>query len=307
MVAKGGPQESNSLYAQGGVAVAMNEEDHVDLHFTDTVKAGHQLCRKSATKALVQEGPVRIQELITWGAQFDKANGKLAFAKEGAHSRRRVLRAGGDATGSEMVRVLTAQARQQPSITWLGNHFSVDLLVMNDRCYGAVVLDETTGKLRLFSASAVVLATGGAGQAYARTTNPASATGDGMAMALRAGVALEDMEFVQFHPTALFLPSCPPFLLSETMRGEGGLLRNVKGDVFMKRYHRAGELASRDIVARAIWTEMLSTKSRFVYLDVTHLGASYVKKDSQLFMQPAFDMISILRKNGSQSLLALII
>ncbi len=278
VVAKGGPQESSSLYAQGGVAVALSEEDHADLHFADTVKAGDQLCRKAATKTLVEEGPDRIEELIDWGAQFDKINGKLAFAKEGAHSRHRVLRAGGDATGIEMVRVLTACARQQPNIRWMGGHFSLDLFMRDNRCCGAIVLNEATGELRLIVASAVLLATGGAGQVYARTTNPASATGDGMAMALRAGATLEDMEFVQFHPTALYLPSTPPFLLSETMRGEGGLLRNIEGDLFMKRYHEAGELASRDVVARAIWSEMLSTKSRHVYLDVTHLGASFIKK-----------------------------
>lgn len=278
IVAKGGPHDSSSLYAQGGVAAALSEEDHVDLHFTDTVKAGDQLCRKPATKILVEEGPDRIQELIDWGAQFDKVKGKLAFAKEGAHSRHRVLRAGGDATGIEIVRVLTACARHQPNIRWMRGHFSVDLLMRDNRCCGAIVLQEATGALRLITASGVILATGGAGQVYARTTNPASATGDGMAMALRAGATLEDMEFVQFHPTALYLPSSPPFLLSETMRGEGGLLRNIKGDLFMKRYHPAKELAPRDVVARAIWSEMLTTKTRHVYLDVTHLGAAFIKK-----------------------------
>ena len=278
IVAKGGPHDSSSLYAQGGVAAALSEEDHVDLHFTDTVKAGDQLCRKPATKILVEEGPSRIQELIDWGAQFDKVKGKLAFAKEGAHSRHRVLRAGGDATGIEMVRVLTACARQQPNIRWMGGHFSVDLFMRDNRCCGAIVLKEATGELRLITASGVVLATGGAGQVYARTTNPASATGDGMAMALRAGATLEDMEFVQFHPTALYLPSSPPFLLSETMRGEGGVLRNNKGDLFMKRYHQSKELAPRDVVARAIWSEMFTTKARHVYLDVTHLGTGFIKK-----------------------------
>ena len=278
IVAKGGPQENSSLFAQGGVAAAISEEDHVNLHFTDTVKAGDQLCRKPATKILVEEGPTRIQELIDWGAQFDHIDGKLAFAKEGAHSRHRVLRAGGDATGSEMVRVLTACARQQPNIRWMGGHFSVDLFIRDGRCCGAIVLNEKTSELRLISASGVVLATGGAGQVYARTTNPASATGDGIAMALRAGAALEDMEFVQFHPTALYLPSSPPFLLSETMRGEGGVLRNNKDERFMARYHPDKELASRDVVARAMWSEMLMTKARHVYLDVTHLGASFIKK-----------------------------
>jgi len=275
---KGSPLESNSIYAQGGVAVALHEEDDVGLHFTDTIKAGHQLCREQATRVLVEDGPERIQELISWGTQFDKVDGKFAFAKEGAHSRNRVLRARGDATGNEIVRVLLAEARNQPTIEWLDHHFSVDLLVADGRCCGAVVLDETTGQLIAIHSGAVLLTTGGAGQVYARTTNPPNATGDGMAMAYRAGVALEDMEFVQFHPTALYLPSSPPFLLSETMRGEGARLRNRKGELFMSRYDSAAELAPRDIVARAIWSEMAATRSRHVYLDVTHLSGDFIKK-----------------------------
>lgn len=278
IVTKGSPWESSSIYAQGGVAVALNGEDDVHLHFTDTIRAGHQLGRQAATRVLVEDGPARIQELIAWGTQFDKVNGKFAFAKEGAHSRSRVLRAHGDATGNEIVRVLLARARKEREIKWLDHHFSVDVLVAEGRCWGAVVLDESTGQHLILPATSVLLATGGAGQVYARTTNPAVATGDGIAMAFRAGVVLEDMEFVQFHPTSLYLPSSPPFLLSETMRGEGGLLRNRKGELFMKRYHPAAELAPRDIVARAIWSEMAATRSRHVYLDVTHLDGAFIKK-----------------------------
>ncbi|MEC4671797.1 MAG: FAD-binding protein, partial [Nitrospirota bacterium] len=278
IVTKGSPWESSSIYAQGGVAVALNGEDDVHLHFNDTIRAGHQLGRQAATRVLVEDGPARIQELIAWGTQFDKVNGKFAFAKEGAHSRSRVLRAHGDATGNEIVRVLLARARKEREIKWLDHHFSVDLLVAEGRCWGAVVLDESTGQHLILPATSVLLATGGAGQVFARTTNPAVATGDGIAMAFRAGVVLEDMEFVQFHPTSLYLPSCPPFLLSETMRGEGGLLRNRKGELFMKRYHPEAELAPRDIVARAIWSEMAATRSRHVYLDVTHLDGAFIKK-----------------------------
>ena len=278
MVAKGGPQDSNSFYAQGGVAVALSEEDDVDLHFTDTVKAGHQLCSLPATKVLVEEGPSRIHELIKWGAKFDTVDGKLAFTKEGAHSRHRVLRAGGDATGSEMVRALSAQAQGLNNLQWLGNHFGVELLIQDGRCCGATVLDELKGTCKTILASAVLLVTGGAGQIYARTTNPANATGDGIAMAFRAGAILEDMEFVQFHPTSLYLPSSPPFLLSEALRGEGGILRNNRCEQFMKHYHQNQELAPRDIVSRAIWAEMQKTKARHVYLDVTHLGSSFLKK-----------------------------
>jgi L-aspartate oxidase len=278
MLTKGHPLQSASIFAQGGVAVALSEEDDVAIHLTDTVKAGHGLCRREAVRVLVEEGPDRIQELIRWGAKFDKAGGKFAFAREAAHSRSRILRARGDATGNEMVRVLMAQANRQKRIHRMDFHFTVDLVVEDGRCCGAVVLDEHSGEQFILPAKAVVLSTGGAGQIYARTTNPPNATGDGMAMAFRAGALLQDMEFVQFHPTALFLPSSPPFLLSEAMRGEGGQLRNHKGEAFMLRYHPLGAMAPRDIVARAIWAEMAATKARHVYLDVTHLGADFVKR-----------------------------
>ncbi len=278
MVAKGGPQDNNSFYAQGGVAVALGNEDDVDLHFTDTLKAGHQLCSRPATKALVEEGPSRVHELIEWGAKFDTIDGQLAFTREGAHSRHRVLRAGGDATGSEMVRALGVKTRELKNLKWMGNHFGVELLFQDNRCSGAIVLDEVTGNLKSIYASAVLLVTGGAGQIYARTTNPPNATGDGIAMAFRAGAILEDMEFVQFHPTSLYLPSSPPFLLSEALRGEGGILRNNRCERFMKKYHRSQELAPRDVVSRAILTEMQQTKARHVYLDVTHLGSAFLKK-----------------------------
>lgn len=278
MLTKGSPLQSSSIYAQGGVAVALSEEDDVSIHLTDTLKAGHGLCRREAVRVLVQEGPERIQELIAWGAKFDKIGGKFAFAREAAHSRSRILRARGDATGNEMVKVLLARARRLRSIRWLDHYFTADLVVIDGVCRGAVVLDEATGVRTVIQASAVLLATGGAGQVYARTTNPPSATGDGMAMAYRAGAVLEDMEFVQFHPTALYLPNSPPFLLSEAIRGEGGRLRNIKGEPFMKRYDSAGELAPRDIVARAIWSEMAATRTRHVYLDVTHLSATFIKR-----------------------------
>jgi len=278
IITKGSRRQSNSVYAQGGVAVALSEEDDVNLHFSDTIKAGHQLGREDAARILVEEGPTRIQELIAWGTQFDKVDGKFAFAKEGAHSRHRVLRARGDATGIEMIRVLLERARNRPQIQWFDHHFTMDLLIIDGRCCGAIVVNEGTGHLEVLPARAVILTTGGAGQVYARTTNPPNATGDGFAMAYRAGAILEDMEFVQFHPTSLFLQSSQPFLLSETMRGEGGLLRNRKGELFMSDYHPSAELAPRDVVARAIWSEMAKTRSRHVYLDVAHLGSAFIKK-----------------------------
>ena len=278
IVTKGSRFQSNSMYAQGGVAVALNAEDDANLHFSDTIRAGHQLGREGAARVLVDEGPMRIQELIAWGTKFDKVGGQFAFAKEGAHSRSRVLRAKGDATGHEMIRVLLERARQHPNIQWFDRHFTRDLLVADGRCHGAIVVNEATQAVQILPATGVLLTTGGAGQIYARTTNTDNATGDGMAMAYRAGAILEDMEFVQFHPTALYLPSSPPCLLSEAMRGDGGVLRNRKGELFMPRYHPAAELAPRDIVARAIWSEMASTRSRHVYLDVTHLGKGFITK-----------------------------
>lgn len=278
ILTKGGPAEGSSIYAQGGVAVAP-EEDDIAVHREDTLRAGNGLCREEAVQILVEEGPARIQELIEWGARFDKVKGEYALAREAAHSRSRILRAGGDATGTEMVRALLKRARSLRRISWRDHHFTTNLILDPEgRCAGAVVMDETTGALSAVPARAVVLSTGGAGQIYARTTNPPSATGDGIAMAYRAGAVLEDMEFVQFHPTALYLPHTPPFLLSEAMRGEGGILRNIKGEAFMRRYHEMAESAPRDIVSRAIWKEMIATRARHVYLDVTHLGSAFMRK-----------------------------
>jgi L-aspartate oxidase len=278
ILTKGGPAEGSSIYAQGGIAVAPEEND-IAVHREDTLRAGKGLCREEAVQILVEEGPARIQELIAWGARFDKAGAGYAFAREAAHSRDRILRAGGDATGTEMVRALLKRARSLRRIGWQDHHFTIDLLVNPEgRCIGALVLDESSGALTPVTARAVVLATGGAGQIYARTTNPPSATGDGIAMAYRAGAIVEDMEFVQFHPTALYLPGMPQFLLTEAMRGEGGILRNVRGEAFMGRYHALAELAPRDIVSRAIWNEMMATRARHVYLDVTHLDARFIRE-----------------------------
>jgi L-aspartate oxidase len=278
ILTKGSPAEGSSIYAQGGVAVA-SEEDDIALHRDDTLRAGKGLCREAAVQVLVEEGPARIQELIRWGARFDKAGAGYAFAREAAHSRDRIMRAGGDATGTEMVRALLDQARSLPQIAWRDHHFTVDLLQDGEgRCNGALVLDESSGEVKQVKARAVVLSTGGAGQIYARTTNPPVATGDGIAMAYRAGAIVEDMEFVQFHPTALYLPATPQFLLSEAMRGEGGVLRNIKGEAFMGRYHEMAEMAPRDIVSRAIWNEMVATSTRHVYLDVTHLEPGFIRE-----------------------------
>jgi len=268
--------ESSTEYAQGGVAVALSDEDEVGIHFEDTIRAGDGLCRENAVKILVEEGPERIMELIRWGAEFDKKDSKLDFAIEGAHSRKRILHAHGDSTGKEIERVLVDKVKSFENIKRLTHTMTVDLLVEDGRCYGIVLLKE--GRFTLVTARATVLATGGGGQIFARTTNPPVATSDGMAMALRAGAVLEDMEFVQFHPTALYIPGAPQFLLSEAMRGEGGILRNVHGEAFMRNYHPLGELAPRDVVSRAIISEMVRTKSTHVYLDLTHLDSDFIKR-----------------------------
>ncbi|MBF0558000.1 MAG: L-aspartate oxidase [Nitrospirae bacterium] len=275
IVTKDVPTESSTEYAQGGVAVALSDEDEVGIHFEDTIKAGDGLCKRGAVKVLVEEGPRRISELIEWGAEFDREGPKLAFTMEAAHSRRRILHSKGDSTGKELERVLISKARSIKNIERLPFSTATDLVVEQDTCMGGHVISASDSVY--IEAKSTVLATGGAGQIYSRTTNPAVATGDGMAMAYRAGAILEDMEFVQFHPTALFIPPAPHFLLSEAMRGEGALLRNKTGELFMKRYHPDAELAPRDVVSRAIMSEMTATGTDHVYLDLRHLGSEFIK------------------------------
>jgi L-aspartate oxidase len=275
VVTKEKPAESSTEYAQGGIAVALSDEDEVGIHYEDTLKAGDGLCREDAVKILVEEGPERILELISWGAEFDKEGTKLDFTLEAAHSRKRILHAHGDSTGKELERVLLNKARSFPTVKKYPFALATDLIVMDGRCHGAYVL-KGREVIALF-AKVTILATGGAGQIFSRTTNPAVATGDGMAIAYRAGAVLEDMEFIQFHPTVLYAPSAPEFLLSEAMRGEGAILRNVNKEPFMKSYHPDAELAPRDIVSRAIISQMVRTKSNYVYLDLTHLDGKFIK------------------------------
>ncbi|HEX9021689.1 MAG TPA: L-aspartate oxidase [Nitrospirota bacterium] len=278
VVTKDAPSESSSEYAQGGVAVALSDEDEISIHFEDTIRAGDGLCLRKAVSTLVEEGPTRIRELILWGAEFDKEGARLAFTQEAAHSKRRILHAHGDSTGHEIMRVLIDKVRSTGVVSKIDFAFTRDLIVRDGGCVGAVVCQQRLKKALLISARAVILATGGAGQLFERTTNPPVATGDGMAMAYRAGAALMDMEFVQFHPTALYRKNAPQFLLSEAMRGEGGMLKNIHGLRFMDSYHPARELAPRDVVTRAIHAEMAATKSTHVYLDMTHLNGDYLIK-----------------------------
>ncbi len=290
VVTKDAPSESSSEYAQGGVAVALSDEDEISIHFDDTIRAGDGLCLRKAVGTLVEEGPTRIRELILWGAEFDKEGSKLAFTQEAAHSKRRILHAQGDSTGREIMRVLIDKVRATQTVSKIDFAFTRDLIIENGRCVGAVICQQKLKKVLIISARAVLLATGGAGQLYKRTTNPAVATGDGMAMAYRAGAALVDMEFVQFHPTALFRKGAPQFLLSEAMCGEGGMLRNIHGLRFMDRYHPARELAPRDVVTRAIHSEMLAAASDHVYLDMTHLNADYITKRFPRIYQTCKDL-----------------
>jgi len=268
--------ESSTEYAQGGVAVALSDEDEVGIHYEDTIKAGDGLCREGAVKILVEEGPEVILELISWGADFDKEGSKLSFTREAAHSRKRILHSRGDATGKEIERALIQKVRTCPSISRYDFAFTLDLITDGNRCIGASVF-KGDSVINIF-AKAVVLATGGGGQVYSRTTNPMIATGDGLAIAYRAGALITDMEFVQFHPTTLYSPAAPPFLLSEAMRGEGAVLKNISGERFMPQYHDMAELAPRDAVTRAIVSEMVQTNSRHVYLDLTHLDKDFIKR-----------------------------
>ncbi len=271
--------ESATQYAQGGIAAALSDEDEISLHLQDTLTAGDGLCRVEAARVLVEEGPERIEELIAWGTQFDRNGTRLAFTREGAHSRSRILHAHGDSTGREIGRALHAKASTLKSIRFCEFMFSTDLLLQEGRVAGVRMIGDD-GQPHTTTASAVLLATGGLGQVYRETTNPEVATGDGVAMAFRAGAILSDLEFVQFHPTALYLKGAPRFLLSEALRGEGACLRNQEMDRFMPKYHELAELAPRDVVARAIAHELevSHTPESVVYLDLTHLKASRVRE-----------------------------
>ncbi|MFY9571415.1 MAG: L-aspartate oxidase, partial [Blastocatellia bacterium] len=269
--------ESNTEYAQGGVAVALSDDDAIGLHYQDTIDAGAGLCDPDAVAVLVEEGPRYITELIGHGAEFDREGGNLAFTREAAHSRSRVLHARGDATGREIVRALVAWAKKFPNIVFLPHACTQSLIVKDGRCLGVTYVEPTDFKICALYGRAVVLATGGAGQLYLHTTNPDVATGDGQAMAYRAGAMMTDLEFIQFHPTALAAPNAPRFLLSEAMRGEGGVLLNTKGDRFMLQHDDRAELAPRDVVSRAIHFEMQRTHASQVWLDMRGLDRTFVR------------------------------
>ncbi len=278
VIAKDSLRESSSEYAQGGIAVALSDEDEVALHEQDTLYAGDGLCNRLAVHTLVEEGPAAIQDLIEWGAEFDREGTALSFTREGAHSRNRILHAHGDSTGREIARTLYRKASSLDKVRFLSYSAIVDLLVANGRVVGAVAFDEKRAVLEEIRARSVLLATGGLGRIFLETTNPDVATGDGVAMAWRAGAEIANIEFVQFHPTALHVEGAPRFLLSEALRGEGAVLRNNRGEAFMHRYHELKDLAPRDVVSRAIVAEMRLTGSPHVWLDLTSRDADFIRR-----------------------------
>jgi L-aspartate oxidase len=271
--------DTTTFLAQGGIAAAIGPSDSPGLHLTDTVQAGAGLCDEEAVRVLVHEGPERVRELMEICPRFDKVDGQIVLGREGAHSLPRIVHAGGDATGSEVSSALAEAARVGSRVQLYEDEFVIDLLTVDGRCVGALTLNLADGGLTLNVAMVTVLATGGAGQVYGRTTNPLVATGDGVAMAYRAGAAIRDLEFVQFHPTGLAIPGQQTVqLITEALRGEGAYLRNAAGDRFMAAYDSRGELASRDVVVRGMVAEMRQEGTDHVYLDATHLDAAWLQE-----------------------------
>jgi L-aspartate oxidase len=291
IITKKNRAESNTNYAQGGIAAVTSKEDSIEMHVRDTLAAGAGLCKEGVVRTIVQEGPARIAELIDLGMKFSErdipaSNGtrELDLGREGGHSKRRILHAK-DVTGREIESALLAAIAAQSNIRMFENHFAIDLITSKklgqpgpNRCLGVYVLDKATGRVETFEARNVLLATGGCGKVYLYTTNPDIATGDGVAMAYRAGAEIANMEFIQFHPTALYHPRAKSFLISEAVRGEGGVLKTIDGLEFMDKYHPLQSLAPRDIVARAIDSEMKRSGADHVLLDITHKPAEFIRE-----------------------------
>ena len=276
MLTKADPRESNTGYAQGGIAAAIGPDDSPDLHFSDTVAAGDGLCVPEAVGVLVTDGPRYVKELIAWGVAFDRESaGAPALGREAAHSVRRVLHAR-DTPGREIGRVLWQKVQSHPRVRVYDDALAMSLLMLDGECRGAAFIGRD-GTLEQVDAARTLIATGGAGQVFRETTNPAIATGDGIAMAFEAGARVTDLEFIQFHPTALSVEGAPRFLISEALRGEGAWLVNADGERFVHRYEPAGDLASRDLVSRAIVREVERTHAP-VYLSMAHLDADYVRR-----------------------------
>lgn len=280
--------ESNTNYAQGGIAAVVSPEDSIELHIKDTLECGVGLCHREAVEVLVREGPERLQELMAIGVEFTREHGRLHLGKEGGHSRSRIVHAG-DLTGREIERALLQRIAEHPNITVYDNHISIDLITEHHlsktitrdtpiHCWGAYALDVKTNRVKKFLSHATLLSSGGVGQVYLHTTNPSIATGDGIAMAYRAGADIADMEFIQFHPTALYNSGSPAYLISEAVRGFGAVLKTIDGSEFMQKYDARSSLAPRDIVARAIDGELKRRGENHVLLDLRHLPAEKVKE-----------------------------
>ncbi len=276
VVTKDSLSHSNSVYAQGGIAGVLDPLDAFANHVDDTITAGKGLCDRQVVEMVIHEAPERIRELIRMGTQFDREDGELALTKEGGHSHRRIVHALGDATGKEVMRAMIERVRRSSQIQCWPETFSIDLLTSEGRCRGALVWNRHHGKTFIW-AKQTVLATGGAGCLYRETTNPDIATGDGHAIAARAGADLRDMEFMQFHPTVLYIAGSSRHLISEAVRGEGAYLRDSRGHRFMQDYDERLELAPRDVVSQAITAQMDLTKHPNVYLDLTHLDRDLIK------------------------------
>ena len=289
LLTKGKLVDSNTFEAQGGIAVPLLPEDSPEVHLKDTVQAGCGLSNIKAVEIMVREGRKRVEELISWGAKFDRENGEFHLSREGGHSLNRIVHAGGDATGKEVARVLISRLMITQNINFFEFTFAVDLLVGDGRCLGLIAFREKEGFIAFLS-RAVILATGGAGQVYRETTNHRVTTGDGISMAYRAGVEVMDMEFMQFHPTSLYVAGTSRLLISEAVRGEGGILKNRFGEPFMKKYHPDGDLAPRDVVSRGILEEMLRTNTTHVFLDVTHIPYSRLKERFPHIIQACEDV-----------------
>jgi L-aspartate oxidase len=287
IVTKKSSAESNTNYAQGGIAAVTSKEDSVEMHVRDTLEAGAGLCHEDVVRTIIEEGPARIAELIELGMKFSERQigggaHELDLGREGGHSKRRILHAK-DVTGREIERALLNAIASRPNIRIFENHYAIDLITTQklgqggaNRCVGAYVLDTRTRAVETFAAGTVLLATGGCGKVYLYTTNPDIATGDGVAMGFRAGAPVANMEFVQFHPTCLYHPRAKSFLISEAVRGEGGVLKNCAGEAFMDKYHALKSLAPRDVVARAIDSEMKKSGDDHVLLDITHKPARFI-------------------------------
>lgn len=276
VITKADKLESNTAYAQGGVAVVLDPQDRWEDHVADTLDAGGKLCDPQVVEKVIRAGPDQIRQLLAWGAEFDRQGEQLAMGLEGGHGRPRIIHAQGDATGRELIRVVLAQIEKAGNIAIWEHTFAIDLLTFQGRCCGAIVWNEEHGKTLIW-AKQTILASGGAGQVYRETTNPEVATGDGLAMAWRAGLELQDLEFVQFHPTVLYIAGSARHLITEAVRGEGGHLVDRDGYRFMFDYDPRGELAPRDVVTRAIVEQMAKTHHPSVYLDLSHLDPDFVR------------------------------